>query len=112
MLPGRNLLLAVVAALTVASAQAAAPAPDVADALSWRLVGPFRGGWATVAAGVPAEPDTFYFGAAGGGVWKTIDAGRTYAPIFDGQPASVIGALAVAPSDARVLYVGTGQPEA
>ena len=97
--------------LALGSARAAEPAIDVSGALSWRLVGPFRGGWATVAAGVPAEPDTFYFGAAGGGVWKTVDAGRTFAPIFDAQPAAVIGALAVAPSDARVVYVGTGQPE-
>lgn len=76
--------------------------------LSWRLVGPYRAGWSTVTAGVPQEPDTFYFGAAGGGVWKTTDAGRTWAPIFDDGPAS-IGALAVAPSDPKTIFVGTGQ---
>ncbi|MFL6591847.1 MAG: WD40/YVTN/BNR-like repeat-containing protein [Luteimonas sp.] len=78
------------------------------DALSWRLVGPHRAGWGTAVAGIAGQPDTFYFGAAGGGVWKTVDAGRTWQPIFDEGPAS-IGALAVAPSDPKVLYVGTGQ---
>ncbi|MCU1279853.1 MAG: hypothetical protein JWM53_3399 [bacterium] len=87
------------------------PADDVAGALAWRLVGPFRGGWATVGAGIADEPDTFYFGTAGGGVWKTVDAGRTFTPILDGQPAAAVGALAVAPSNPRVLYVGTGQPD-
>ena len=80
----------------------------VTDGLNWRLVGPQRGGWGTVAAGIADQPDTFYFGAAGGGVWKTIDAGRTWQPIFDHGPSS-IGALAIAPSDPRVIYAGTGQ---
>src|SRR6266700_574318 len=87
-----------ISSLLLSTAWGKPPLPDVTGALSWRLVGPFRGGWATVAAGVPAEPETFYFGAAGGGVWKTVDAGRTFAPIFDGQPAAVVGALAMAPS--------------
>jgi photosystem II stability/assembly factor-like uncharacterized protein len=82
---------------------------DLSADLSWRLLGPFRGGWSTVAAGIPGQPDTFYFGAAGGGVWKTIDAGQTWQPIFDEVPAPSIGALAIAPSDASVIYVGTGQ---
>ncbi len=90
-------------------AQAPANPPDRAfDGLSWRLVGPQRGGWGTVAVGVADQPDTFYFGAAGGGVWKTLNAGRTWQPIFDHGPASV-GALAVASSDPRVIYAGTGQ---
>jgi photosystem II stability/assembly factor-like uncharacterized protein len=85
------------------------PAPDgMLDGLSWRLVGPHRAGWSTVTAGVPQEPSTFYFGAAGGGVWKTTDAGATWSPIFDDGPAS-IGALAVAASDPKTIYVGTGQ---
>lgn len=78
--------------------------------LQWRLLGPFRGGWATMAVGVPTRPDTFYFGAAGGGVWKTVNAGRTWVSVGDALPASV-GALAVAPSDPDTIYVGTGQPE-
>ena len=82
---------------------------SVSGALEWRQLGPFRGGWATMAAGVPTQPDTFYIGTAGGGVWKTIDAGRTWQSLFDRQPASAVGALAVAPSDPEVIYVGTGQ---
>jgi photosystem II stability/assembly factor-like uncharacterized protein len=82
---------------------------SVSDTLEWRLVGPFRGGWATMAAGVPDRPDTFYIGAAGGGVWKTADAGRTWQSLFDKQPAAPVGALAVAPSNPDIIYVGTGQ---
>jgi photosystem II stability/assembly factor-like uncharacterized protein len=80
--------------------------------MRWRLVGPFRGGWATCAEGVPDAPSTAYFGAAAGGVWKTEDAGRTWNPIFDRESAVSIGALAVAPSDSRVIYAGTGQIQA
>ena len=109
-------LLAVTLALSVASlspaAAAAAPAASLKasalDGMQWRLIGPHRAGWGTSVAGVAEQPDTFYFGAAGGGVWKTLDAGRTWAPIFDQGPASV-GAIAVAASDPRVIYVGTGQ---
>src|SRR6266478_27073 len=78
--------------------------------LHWRLLGPFRGGWATMAAGVAGRPDTFYFGAAGGGVWKTVNAGRTWTSVGDELPPA-IGALAVARTDPDTIYVGTGQPE-
>ena len=77
--------------------------------LRWRLVGPFRGGWATMAArGRAASPDTFYFSGAGGGIWKTTDAGRTWRSVGDSLPPA-IGALAVAPSAPDTIYVGTGQ---
>ncbi|HSD72195.1 MAG TPA: hypothetical protein VLE54_05365, partial [Thermoanaerobaculia bacterium] len=85
--------------------------PSLFAEMRWRLVGPFRGGWATMAEGVPDEPDTFYFGAAGGGVWKTDDAGRTWMPLFDKSSTASIGALAIAPSNPKVIYVGTGQPQ-
>ncbi|MGA8278818.1 MAG: hypothetical protein WB784_11575 [Rhodanobacteraceae bacterium] len=89
---------------------ASGPAPDsMLAGMHWRLVGPHRAGWATIGSGVPGQPDTFYFGAAGGGVWKTEDAGRTWASLFDDEPASSIGALAVAPSAPQTIYVGTGQ---
>ena len=88
---------------------AAPPSPETYSALRWRLVGPLRGGWGTCASGVPGQPETFYFGAADGGVWKTTDAGRTWSSLFEREAVSSIGALAVAPSEPSVLYVGTGQ---
>jgi photosystem II stability/assembly factor-like uncharacterized protein len=98
---------------------AAAPGPLAAQpfdpglfaGMRWRLVGPFRGGRALAAAGVPGNPNLFYFGAVGGGVWRSDNAGRTWEPIFDGQPIASIGALAVGPSDPRVLYVGSGEAD-
>src|SRR6201987_4104369 len=79
--------------------------------LRWRLVGPFRGGRVLAVAGVPGEPHHFYFGAVNGGVWETRDAGSTWEPIFDSAPVGSIGALAVAPSDSHVIYVGTGEAD-
>jgi len=73
------------------------------------MLGPFRGGRCDAACGVPGRPDEFYFGHVNGGVWKTIDAGRTWVPTFDDQPVASIGALAVAPSAPDVIYVGTGE---
>ncbi len=79
--------------------------------MRWRLLGPFRGGRVNGVAGVRQEPDTFYFGAVGGGVWKTTNAGRTWTPVFDSQPFASIGAVAVAPSNPLVVYVGTGEAD-
>jgi photosystem II stability/assembly factor-like uncharacterized protein len=83
--------------------------PSVYSDLRWRLVGPFRGGWATCAVGVPDDPAVYYFGAAAGGVWKTDDAGVTWKPVFDRAGSASVGALAVAPSNPKVIYAGTGQ---
>ena len=78
-------------------------------ALAWRMIGPFRGGRVSAIAGVPQQPFAFYMAPDNGGVWKTTDAGRTWVPLFDGQPTQSIGALAVAPSDPRVVYAGSGE---
>ena len=77
--------------------------------LQWRCIGPFRGGRTVAATGVPNNPNLFYIGVNNGGVWKTTDAGRTWFPIFDGQPTGSIGALAVAPSNPDIIYVGSGE---
>ncbi len=80
--------------------------------LQWRDVGPMRGGRSYGVSGHASQPDTFYFGSVGGGVWKTENAGRTWVPISDeGIPIGSIGAIAVAPSNANVVYVGTGEPD-
>ncbi|MBZ5666858.1 MAG: hypothetical protein LAO30_19910 [Acidobacteriia bacterium] len=85
--------------------------PELVNGLKWRLIGPFRGGRVAAVAGVPGEPTTFYFGAVNGGIWKTTDAGMVWTPIFDGQPVASIGALAVAPSDPKTIYAGTGESD-
>ena len=93
------------------SAQQARNDPTLYAGLRWRMIGPFRGGRVNGVSGVGGQPNTFYFGSVGGGVWKTTNAGRTWLPIFDSQPIASIGAVTVAPSNPNVLYVGTGEAD-
>ncbi len=81
------------------------------NSLSWRSIGPFRGGRALAVTGVPGEPEHFYFGAVDGGVWESKNAGRTWNPIFDSVSDGSVGAIAVAPSNTKTLYVGTGEAD-
>jgi photosystem II stability/assembly factor-like uncharacterized protein len=104
--------VAVWMAASLAAALAQPIDPSLYSDVRWRLVGPFRGGWGVVAEGIPDAPATYYFGAAVGGVWKTEDAGRTWNPIFDRGGAASVGGLALAPSNPKVIYVGTGQIQA
>ncbi|HEY3741659.1 MAG TPA: glycoside hydrolase [Bryobacteraceae bacterium] len=86
--------------------------PSQYSALEWRDVGPMRGGRTFGVAGHADQPDTFYMGSVGGGVWKTENSGRTWFPISDqGIPIGSIGAIAVAPSNANIVYVGTGESD-
>jgi photosystem II stability/assembly factor-like uncharacterized protein len=98
--------------LLVAVSGAAQSVPEeLFGSLKWRLIGPFRGGRVVAVAGVPGDSTTFYFGAVNGGVWKTTDAGVVWTPVFDGQPVGSIGALAVARSDPKTIYAGTGESD-
>ena len=86
-------------------------AAEALDGLTYREIGPFRGGRATGVAGVVSDPNVYYFGAASGGLWKTVDAGTTWTPLWDQFPEAspAVGAVAVAPSQPKTLYVGTGE---
>jgi photosystem II stability/assembly factor-like uncharacterized protein len=95
----------------VAAQQGGRVDPSLYSGLRWRMIGPFRGGRVNGVTGVPGQPNVFYMGSVGGGVWKTTNAGRTWLPIFDSQPVASIGAVAVAPSRPDVVYVGTGEAD-
>ena len=107
-------VLAVVVATPHAQTPSVPPAavdPALLGELTWRMIGPHRASRTRAITGVVQEPHTFYIGVSNGGVWKTTDAGRTWLPIFDGAPTGSTGALAVGPSDPRVLYLGTGEAQ-
>lgn len=100
----------VLAAALPAQQPAAGPIPNsLLDTCDWRLVGPFRGGRVAAVCGVPGQPDTFWMGACGGGVWRTTDAGVTWVNKSDGSFGGSIGAVAVAPSNKDIVYVGGGE---
>lgn len=108
-----RLLFIVLFALTLVSLPAPAQQvdPSPASGLRWRMIGPFRGGRSNAVSGIEGQPNVYYFGSVGGGVWKTSNGGETWEPIFDGQPIASIGALAVAPSNPDIIYVGTGEAD-
>jgi photosystem II stability/assembly factor-like uncharacterized protein len=83
--------------------------PELYNDMRWRHIGPFRAGRTVAASGIASQPNVFYIAANNGGVWKTDDYGHTWAPLFDNQPTGSIGALAIAPSDPKVIYVGSGE---
>ena len=101
------ILCALVVPFVFATAQQVEP--STYGGLKWRLVGPFRGGRVITVAGVPSQPNTYYFGAVAGGVWKTTDGGNTWDPLFEKQSVSSIGAIAISDSDPNVIYAGTGE---
>src|SRR5579885_2196143 len=107
-------LMALLAALPAAWAAAPTMPPggdSALQALQWRLAGPFRGGRVDAVAGIPGDRNTFYMGAADGGIWKTTDAGHHWHNVSDCcLDLGTVGALAVAPSDPKVIYAGTGEP--
>jgi photosystem II stability/assembly factor-like uncharacterized protein len=109
----RHLITALFAAfpclLTVTLTQAEQIPESAFQELHWRMIGPFRGGRTRAVAGVPSQPNVFYIGQVDGGVWKSDDYGRTWTPIFDGEPTQSIGAIAVAPSDPTIVYVASGE---
>src|SRR5215475_4078787 len=100
----------VVAAATIGAA--ATYEASVFGALQWRSIGPPRGGRSITCAGSPSRPNEYYFGATGGGLWKTTDGGTTWRPVTDGQlHSSSVGAVAVSESNPDVVYIGMGETE-
>jgi hypothetical protein len=83
--------------------------PVLVGGMKWRQIGPFRGGRVLAVAGVPGDPNTYYFGAVAGGIFKSTNGGLSWTPTFDHQDISSIGAIAVADSNPNVLYAGTGE---
>ena len=96
-------------AVAIPSVALAAVDPNTFQDMRWRMIGPFRGGRTVAAVGVRQQPNVFYIGVNNGGVWKSDDYGRIWTPIFDDQPTGSIGAIAVAPSNPNIVYVGSGE---
>jgi photosystem II stability/assembly factor-like uncharacterized protein len=103
------LLLALLTAALAERSPAQQYDPGLYRGLQWRLIGPFRGGRTVGATGVQGQPNVFYIGVNNGGVWKSTDYGRVWTPVFDAESTGSVGAIAVAPSDPNVLYVGSGE---
>ena len=103
------LLILLIAALPLTLLCQQQPDAKLFSGMQWRLIGPFRGGRVTSVAGVSGDPNTYYIGTPGGGVWKSTNGGRVWRPIFDSVPVPSIGAVTVAPSASNVIYAGTGE---
>jgi photosystem II stability/assembly factor-like uncharacterized protein len=105
----RRWVSAVVLILSASALFAQADSTVPYNELRWRCIGPFRAGRTVAIAGIASQPNVFFMAPNNGGVWKTDDFGRTWNPIFDGQPTGSVGALALAPSDPNIIYVGSGE---
>jgi photosystem II stability/assembly factor-like uncharacterized protein len=105
----RSVRNAIVIGIAIVLGVGQAGAGEFDSILRWRNIGPYRGGRTRAICGVPSEPNVFYMAPVNGGVFKSIDYGRTWQPIFDDQPTASIGAIAVAPSNPNVIYVGSGE---
>ena len=101
--------LVTLAVLPARSSAAQTVDPTSFQEMRWRMIGPFRASRTKAGTGVPSQPNVFYAGVVNGGVWKTTDFGRTWDPIFDDQGTGSIGAIAVAPTDPNIIYVGSGE---
>lgn len=96
------------------AAPPATPAQKLTSKLHWRSIGPYIGGRVVAVAGVPEQPDLFYMGGVEGGIWRSTNYGQTWENVSDGQlpaTATSIGALAVAPSNSKIIYAGTGESD-
>jgi photosystem II stability/assembly factor-like uncharacterized protein len=104
-----NVLLGLSVIAVNLGAQGRGPGAFVQENFRFRAMGPGVGNRIAAAAGIPGDPSTYYVGAASGGIWKSANGGTTWSPIFDSQPVAAIGALAVAPSDHKIIWAGTGE---
>ena len=101
-------LIASIALVAMSASAATAQSATLYSAMHWRQIGPTRAGRARALAGVRSQPNVFYIGYNDSGVWRSTDFGSNWEPIFDQQGTGSIGAIAVAPSDPKIIYVGTG----
>src|SRR5579871_5221694 len=108
----RKIRLTILISAAAGLCGAAAYDPSIFSNLQWRSIGPPRGGRSIASSGSPSRPNEYYFGAVGGGLWKTTDGGLTWRPVTDGQiKSSSVGAVAVSESNPDVVYIGMGETE-